>query len=93
LQAATQKLIQSMQQENEGLGTLRESREVTLNGERGLSTYLKNDSPVGGQETDWLITVMRPEGLVYFVAVAPQQEFTRFQPTFEAILNSVQFNN
>jgi hypothetical protein len=36
---------------------------------------------------------MRPEGLVYFVAVAPQQEFTRFQPTFEAILNSVQFNN
>lgn len=93
LPAATQKLIQSMQQENEGLGTLRESREVTLNGERGLSTYLKNDSPVGGQETDWLITVMRPEGLVYFVAVAPQQEFTRFRPTFEAILNSVQFNN
>jgi beta-barrel assembly-enhancing protease len=93
LQAGTQKLIQSMQLENEGLGIVRESREVTLNGERGLSTYLNNDSPVGGQETDWLITVMRPEGLVYFVAVAPQQEFTRFQPTFEAILNSVQFNN
>jgi hypothetical protein len=92
LQAATQKLIQSMQQENEGLGTLRESREVTLNGERGLSTYLKNDSPVGGQETDWLITVMRPDGLVYFVAVAPQPEFSRFQPTFEAILNGVRFN-
>jgi hypothetical protein len=93
LQAATQKLIQSMQQENEGLVTLRESREITLNGERGLSTYLKNDSPVGGQETDWLITVMRPEGLVCFGAVAPQQEFSRFQPTFEAIPNSVQFNN
>jgi hypothetical protein len=93
LKAATQKLIQSMQQENERLGIVRESREVTLNGERGLSTYLNNDSPVGGQKTDWLITVMRPEGLVYFVAVAPQQEFTRFQPTFEAILNSVQFNN
>src|SRR5208283_248580 len=88
LQAGTQKLIQSMQQENEGLRTLRESREVTLNGERGLSTYLKNDSPVGGQEADWLITVMRPEGLVYFVSVAPQQEFSRFQSTFEAILNS-----
>jgi hypothetical protein len=93
LQSATQKLIQSMQQENEGLGIVRESREVTLNGERGLSTYLKNDSPVGGQETDWLITVMRREGLVYFVAVAPQQDFSRFQPTFEAILNSVQLYN
>jgi beta-barrel assembly-enhancing protease len=93
LQAATQKLIQSMQQENEGLSTMRESREVTLNGQRSLSTYLQNDSPVGGQETDWLITVMRPEGLVYFVSVAPQQEFSRFQSTFEAILNSVRFNN
>jgi beta-barrel assembly-enhancing protease len=92
LRSATQKLIQSMQQENQELSTLRESREVTLNGERGLSTYLKNDSPVGGQETDWLITVMRPEGFVYFVAVAPQQEFSRFQPAFEAIFNSVQFN-
>ncbi len=91
LKAATQKLIESMQQENAGLETLREPREVTLNGERGLSTYLRNDSPVGGQETDWLITVIRPEGLVYFVSVAPQQEFSRFQSTFEAILNRVRF--
>ncbi len=91
LKAATEKLIETIQQENAGLSVLRESREVTLNGERALSTYLKNDSPVGGQETDWLITVMRPEGLVYFVSVAPQQEFARFQGTFTAILNSVRF--
>jgi beta-barrel assembly-enhancing protease len=91
LKAGTQKLIETMQQENAGLSVLREPREVTLNGERALSTYLKNDSPVGGQETDWLITVMRPEGLVYFVSVAPQQEFGRFQGTFAAILNSVRF--
>jgi beta-barrel assembly-enhancing protease len=91
LQAATQKLIESMRQQNEAMVILRASRDVTLNGERGLSTYLKNDSPEGRPETDWLITVLRPEGLVYFVSVAPQQEFSRFQSTFEAILNSVRF--
>jgi beta-barrel assembly-enhancing protease len=91
LQAATQKLIESMRQQNAAMVIQRDSREVTLNGEHGLSIYLKNDSPEGGSETDWLITVLRPEGLVYFVSVAPQQEFSRFQSTFEAILNSVRF--
>lgn len=80
-----------MQQEKEGLNVVRVPKEVTLNGERVLSTCLRNDSPGGGQETDWLITVMRPEGLVYFVCVAPQPEFSRFQASFEAILNSVRF--
>lgn len=92
LPAATQKLIESMQRQNEGMVILRGSQEVTLNGERGLSTYLKNDSPGGGLETDWLLTVKRPEGLVYFVCVAPQSEFGRFQNTFEAILNGVRFS-
>jgi hypothetical protein len=93
LKAATEKLIESMQQENEGLLVTRDPREVTLNGERALSTYLRNDSPAGGLESDWLITVIRPEGLVYFVCVAPRDEFGRFQATFEAILNSVRFSN
>jgi beta-barrel assembly-enhancing protease len=92
LHTATQKLIESMRQQNEAMVILRDSREVTLNGERGLSTYLKNNSPEGGSETDWLITVLRPEGLVYFVCVAPQPEFSRFQNTFESILNSVHFS-
>jgi len=92
LPAATQKLIETMRQQNEGLVILRASHEVTLNGERGLATYLKNDSPGGGLETDWLITVKRPEGLVYFVFVAPQPEFSRFQNTFEEILNRVRFS-
>jgi beta-barrel assembly-enhancing protease len=92
LEAATEKLIESLRQQNEAMVILRDSREVTLNGERGLSTYLKNDSPGGGPETDWLVTVIRPEGLVYFVCVAPQPEFGRFQGTFESILNSVHFS-
>ncbi len=93
LQLATQKLIESMQQENEGMEIVRAPKEVTLNGERALSTFLRNKSPEGGKEIDWVITVLRPEGLVHFVCVAPESDYGRFQKTFESILDSVRFTN
>lgn len=91
LNAATQKLIESMQKENEGMEIVRAQKEVTLNGERALSTFLRNHSPEGGKEVDWVVTVLRPEGLVYFICVAPEQDYWRFQKTFESILDSVRF--
>jgi hypothetical protein len=60
-----------------------------LNGQPALSTYLSNESPAGGEETDWLITVIRPEGLVSVVCVAPQKEYEKYDKTFSAILDSV----
>jgi hypothetical protein len=62
---------------------------VRLNGRPGLSTYLSNESPAGGEETDWLITVMRPQGLLSFVCVAPQKDYEKYDKTFAAILDSV----
>jgi Zn-dependent protease with chaperone function len=91
LSAATQKLITSMEEENADLKITRDPKEVTLNGERALSTYFGGDSPGGGPETDWLITVMRPEGLVYFVCVAPRDDYHNFSEAFTAILDSVRF--
>jgi Zn-dependent protease with chaperone function len=91
LPLATQKLLESMRQENEGMEIVRTPKEVTLNGERALSTFLRNDSPGGGKEIDWLVTVLRPEGLVHFVCVAPEGDYNRFQKTFESILDSVRF--
>ena len=64
---------------------------IRLDGERGLSTYLSNDSPATGRETDWLVTVLRPEGLIYFVCVAPEREYDEYDRTFETMLNSVRF--
>ena len=60
-----------------------------MNGQPGLSTYLSNDSPVGGQETDWLITVMQPQGLLSFLCVAPQNAYNDYDKTFSAILDTV----
>jgi beta-barrel assembly-enhancing protease len=93
LSVATQKLLESMQQENEGMEVVRAPKEVTLNGERALSTYLRNHSPEGGKEVDWVVTVLRPEGLVNFVCVAPEVDYWKFQKTFENILDSVRFQN
>jgi beta-barrel assembly-enhancing protease len=93
LKIATAKLIDQMQQENADMRTTREPKPVTVNGEHALSTYLRNDSPVGGQETDWVVTVLRPEGLVYFVFVAPEPEFKNFSEAFAKILDSIQFKH
>jgi hypothetical protein len=91
LQVATQKLITSMEEENANMKITRAPKLVTLNGERALSTFLTNDSPAGGQETDWLITVVRPEGLVYFVCVAPRADYDNFSQAFTTVLDSVRF--
>lgn len=80
-----------MQRENADMQITREPKPVTVNGEHAFSTYFRNDVPGGGQETDWLVTVMRPEGLAYFVFVAPQSDFNKFSGAFSNILDTIQF--
>jgi peptidase M48-like protein len=91
LNSATQQVIQDLQKANPSMKITRQSERVRLNGQPGLATYLSNDSPVGGQETDWVVSTLRPEGLVYFVCVAPQSAYEKYDKTFNAILDSVRF--
>jgi Zn-dependent protease with chaperone function len=86
---ATQQFVQSLQKSNPNMRVVREASAVKLNGRPGLSTYLSNDSPAGGQETDWLITVVQPQGLLSFLSVAPQAAYSDYDKTFSAILDSV----
>jgi beta-barrel assembly-enhancing protease len=85
----TQQLIQNLQKSNPNLRVTQQSAPVRLNGQPGLSTYLSNDSPIGGQETDWLITVMQAKGLLSFLCVAPQPAYSDYDKTFSAILDTV----
>lgn len=89
LEKATQKLIGTLQKDNPKMKVVRQPGRVRLNGQPGLSTYLSNESPAGGEETDWLITVIRAEGLVSFMCVAPQKDYEKYDKTFSAILDSV----
>jgi hypothetical protein len=89
LENATQALIRELASTNPGLKVTRDPGPVQLNGQPGLSTYLSNDSPAGGQETDWLLTVLEPQGLVSFLCVAPKAAYPDYERTFTAVLDSV----
>jgi hypothetical protein len=91
LQGATNQVIQDLQKSNPGMKIVRQGEHLRLNGLPGLSTFLSNASPAGGQETDWVVSVLRPEGLVYFVCVAPQSSYDDYEKTFSTMLDSVRF--
>ena len=91
LNSATSQVIQDLQKSNPSMKITRQGEHLRLNGQPGLSTYLSNVSPAGGQETDWVVSVLRPEGLVYFVCVAPQSAYDNYDKTFSSILDSVRF--
>jgi hypothetical protein len=91
LENATQALIRELAKTNPGLKVARDPARIELNGQRGLSTYLSNESPTGTEETDWLVTVLQPQGLVSFLCVAPKPAFAEYEKTFTAVLNSVRF--
>ena len=93
LENATRQVIQGLQQSNPNMKIALQPERVRLNGKPGLSTYLSNDSPAGGSETDWVLTVMRPEGVLAFVCVAPQKAFSNYDKTFSSILDSLRFTN
>jgi len=91
LHSATDQVIQDLQKSNPSMKITRQGERLRLNGQPGLSAYLTNVSPAGGQETDWVVTVLRPEGLLYFVCVAPQSSYDKYDKTFSSILDSVRF--
>ena len=91
LQAATDDLIRKLKSENPKMQTAGAGKSVTVDGVNGLMTMLSEDSPFGGGETDGLVTVARPGGLVYVVFVAPDRDYTRVEKTFQQVLDSVRW--
>jgi hypothetical protein len=62
-----------------------------VGGANALVTTLMNQSPLGGREIDMLVTVDRPQGVLYMVFIAPEQDYRQLQGTFEQMLRSVRF--
>ena len=89
LDQATDQLVQELRLSNRNMRVIRYREDIRVDGDRALSTYLSNDSPVGGRETDWLITVERPDGLLFLVFTAPEREFQRYEGAFHEMLRSV----
>jgi beta-barrel assembly-enhancing protease len=93
LNDATGQVIQELEKSNPNMKITRQGERLRLNGQPGLSTYLSNVSPTGAQETDWLVTVLRPVGVVYFICVAPQSVYDSYDKTFSSILDTVRFSD
>jgi len=92
LASATDQLIDHLQQSNPNMRVVRNTERRRVDGAQAMVVELTNDSPTGGSETDWLVTVLRPNGtLRYLVGVVPQREFSRYRQAFESIVASVQF--
>jgi Zn-dependent protease with chaperone function len=91
LHDSTQKLLDALQKENEQMEVDTPPADFTVDGLPALSSYLHNDSPAGGREKDWVVSVIGPDGFYYYVFVAPETDYDRFKPTFEDIISSVQF--
>ena len=93
----TRQIVKDMEQ-NDALQPVGEARPIAVSGIEGRSVTLQSISPFSAangqpqEERDWLVTVPQPDGSVIFmIFVAPQSHFERFQPTYEAMLKSVQF--
>jgi hypothetical protein len=91
VEEATDQLVQELRQSNQNMRVLRRQGPIDVSGQRGLSTYLSNDSPIqgGARETNWLVTLPRPEGLLFFVFTAPEREFQGYESAFQKMLYSV----
>jgi beta-barrel assembly-enhancing protease len=94
LSRATDDLLEYLRRSNPNIKVVGSEERGRVDGQPSMTIELTNDSPTGGKETDWLVSVLRPDGLLYyFVGVAPQHEFSRYESTFEQMIASVRFND
>jgi beta-barrel assembly-enhancing protease len=90
---ATDQLLNYLRRSNPNMRVVRTEQRGRVDGEPSMTMDITNDSPRGGRETDWLVTVLRPDGLLYyFIGVAPQRDFSVYESTFEEMIASVRFN-
>jgi beta-barrel assembly-enhancing protease len=89
LEEDTTRLIEELRHSNPGMRVISQHDHLRVDGREVQSTYLTNDSPLGGRETNWLVTVRQPEGLLFIVFVAPDRDFQNYEETFRAMLYSV----
>jgi hypothetical protein len=87
---ATQELLDTMRLSNPNLRVI-EQRGMKLGGRSALSTLLETDSPLQGQkERDLLVTTRQSDSLFSLIFIAPESSFDAYEPTFDAMLQSLE---
>jgi Zn-dependent protease with chaperone function len=91
IEQATDQLVATLAQSNPSLRAVGERRRIRVGEALALSGYYSNASLVGGTERDWLISIQRPEGLLFFICVAPESDFNSYDAAFQNVIDSVRF--
>jgi beta-barrel assembly-enhancing protease len=89
LETATDRLVEELRYSNQKMRIIRNHERIQVDGQPALSTYFSNDSPLGGRETDRLVTLQHPEGLLFLVFAAPERNFQGYESAFQQMLYSV----
>ena len=92
LDAATDQLLATLKQSSPNLKISAPREQMEVDGQAAVSIRMTSESPLGGIETDWLIAVQRPQGILYFVCAAPASEYDDYEATFQKFISSVRLS-
>jgi hypothetical protein len=95
LEQAAKQVAQSMENDNPGLQADGNATTINVNGTQGRAMYLRGNSPIQqngkpSAERDWLVVVPNPRGgVTYLVFVSPERDFSKLQPVYQKMLDSL----
>jgi beta-barrel assembly-enhancing protease len=90
LEQATDQFLSMLQRGNPAMKVVRSRVQTRVDSWPAQLTEFSNDSPVGGKETDIVITLLRSNSeLQYFILVAPSKDMPQYDRAFQGIMNSV----
>jgi beta-barrel assembly-enhancing protease len=92
LDIAVDQLLATLKQSSPKLKISAARERIEVDGQQAVSVRMTSESPLGGLETDWLVTVMRPEGILYFICAAPASEYDEYDAVFQKIISSVRLS-
>ena len=89
---ATNQVVAQFREWNQNVSMVRYTGQTYIDGFEAIAVDMMNTSPAGGMETDLLVVVLRPNGLVtYFAGVVPERDIRDYRTAFDSILASVRF--
>lgn len=94
LQTATEQLIQSLAQSNPRLSRPSGNARGSIGNRSGLRTVMSNVSDVTGktERVDLFTALMEDGTLFYVIGVAPEEEYSTYEPVFRRVASSIQFS-
>jgi hypothetical protein len=93
LSEATKTYLDQMMQQNRNMKPSGQApTSVRVAGSNAILNIFYNTSAFPNQrEVDAVLTVQHPQGLFYMILISPENEYQKAQPSFEQMIQSVQF--